>query len=364
MTGQYAFSVPGQYSQLTGILSRERRSIMRQSNAKLLAEQKPLNVIDVMTAGFEIVRKRPWTMLIPILMDVTIWLLPRIGLGDLFRPVLAEWLDTSGLSPDAAATAEQTRQMLTQVINSFNLLGLVSAGLNSTVRMPALLAFDTGDVHSPINALAYTFQLQSGILAVFVFVPLFLLALLPSALFIEWIAQGVRPLENEPRFAWAPRVAMLWLKLIGFSAILFLLLMAAGLVLLIGQMFSPPDGGVASLVAALVVVGWFWIAIYFFFTVCAMAVSNVGILEAIRRSVLIFRFHFWASLLLFGLTIFLDRGLALVWHGLAITSLGVLLGIAANAFIGTALLAASMVFYQDRMTFTERRIARARVARR
>jgi hypothetical protein len=337
---------------------------MRQPNARLLAEQKPLNVIDVLTAGFEIVRKRPWTMLIPVLMDVAIWLLPRISLADLFRPALSQLIDTSGLPPDAAANAEETRQMVTQFLNSIHLLGLVSAALNSTVRLPALLAFDNGDVHSPINALVYTVPLQSGLFAIFLFVPLFLLALLPAAFFVESIAQGVRPLENAARFAWVPRVAMLWLKLIAFSVILVLILMAAGLVLMIGQLFSPLNGDIGSFIAALVVVGWFWIAIYFFFTVSAMAVSNVGLLEAIRRSVLIFRFHFWASLALFALTLFLDRGLGLVWHGLAISSFGLLVGIAANSFIGTALLAASMVFYQDRMSFTEKRLARARVARR
>jgi hypothetical protein len=337
---------------------------MTQPSTKLLAEQKPLSVIDVLTAGFEIVRKRPWTMLIPILMDAGIWLLPRISLAELFRPALTGWFDTTGLSPDAAASAEETRQIVSQFINSFNLLGLVSAALNSTVRLPTLLAFDSGDIHSPINGLAYTFPLQSGLLALFLFVPLFLLALLPAAFFVEWVAQGVRPLENTPRFAWVTRVAMLWLKLIAFSAILAIILMAAGLVLLIGQMFSPINGDIGSFVAALVVVGWFWLAIYFFFAVSAMAVSNVSILEAIRRSVLIFRFHFWASLALFALTLFLDRGLGLVWHGLAVSSFGLLVGIAANAFIGTSLLAASMVFYQDRMSVTEKRLARARVARR
>lgn len=340
------------------------KNMMRQTNARLLAEQKPLSVIDVLTAGFEIVRKRPWTMLVPILMDILIWLLPRISLADLLRPALTEWFNTGGLSPEAAASAEETRQMVTQAVNSFNLLGLVSAALNSTVRLPTLLALDNGDIHGPINALAYTFQLQSGLLALVLFVPLFLLGLLPCAIFIEWIAQGVRPLEAAPRLAWVQRVAMLWLKLIVFAAILAGVLLAAGLVLTLGQFLAPANGDIGSFIAALVFVGWFWVAIYFFFTVSAMAVSEVGILEAIRRSVLIFRFHFWASLLLFGLTLLLYWGLSLVWHGLAVTPLGVLLGVAANAFIGTSLLAASMVFYQDRMNLTEKRLARARVARR
>ncbi len=341
---------------------------MRQSNAKLLAEQKPLNVIDVLTAGFEIVRKRPWTMLIPMLIDAGIWLLPRISLADLVRPFLSQIFDTTDLPPDVAAdvaaNAEQARQMATQFVSSLNLLGLVSAALNSTVRLPTLLAFDSGDIPKPINAFAYTFPLQSWLWALFIFIPLFLLALLPAAFYFEWLAQGVRPLENEPRFAWAPRVAALWLRLIAFSAVLVLILMGASLVLLISQPFAPLNGDIGSFVFALVFVGLIWITIYFFFTVSAMAVSNVGLLQGIRRSVLLFRYYFWASLALFALTLFLDRGLGLVWHGLAVSSLGVLVGIAANAFIGTSLLAASMVFYQDRMSFTQKRIARARVARR
>ncbi len=339
---------------------------MRQSNAKLLAEQKPLNVIDVLTAGFEIVRKRPWTMLIPMLVDAGIWLLPRISLADLIGPLLSQMPDTTGLPPDVAAdmaaNAEEARQIVTQFFSS--LLGRVSLALNLTVRLPSLLAFDSGDIHSPINAFAYTFSLQSWLWALFIFIPLFLLALLPAAFYVEWLAQGVRPLENERPFAWAPRVAALWLRLIAFSAVLVLILMGAGLVLVISQPFAPLNGDIGSFVLALVFVGLIWITVYLFFTVSAMAVSNVGLLEGIRRSVLLFRYYFWASLALFALTVFLDRGLGLVWHGLAITSLGVLVGIAANAFIGTSLLAASMVFYQDRMSFTQKRIARARVARR
>lgn len=334
--------------------------MMRQSNAKLLAEQKPLNVIDVLTAGFEIVRKRPWTILIPMLVDAGIWLLPRISLADLFRPFLSQ-IDTSGLSPDVAANAEETRQMATQLVGSLNLLGLVSAALNSTVRVPTLLAFDGGDIHSPINAFAYTFSLQSWPWAVFVFVPLFLLALLPAALYIEWLAQGVRPLENEPPFAWAPRVAALWLRFIALSALLALSLIGGFAVALV---FALINQDIGSFVLILVVVSLISITIYLFFTISAMAVSNVGLLEGIRRSVLLFRYHSWASLALFFLTVFLDRGLALVWHGLAVSSFGVLVAIAANAFIGTSLLAASMVFYQDRMSFNQKRIAHARVARR
>jgi hypothetical protein len=335
-------------------------------NAKLLAEQKPLGVIDVLTAGFEIVRKRPWTILIPILADALIWLLPRLSLSALFRPVIDEMFPTSGLPPDLVDNAKQMHDTAVQVFGSLNLLGVVSAALDSIARLPSLLSFENGDIHSPITALAYTFQLQSGLLALFLFIPLFLLGLFAAAVYVELIALGVRPLQTEPPLAWLPRTALLWLRLIVFSLALGFLVLASTAILMLAQTLTPFGADASSFVAALIAVGWFWLTIYLFFVIAAMAVSNLGLFDAIRRSILIFRLHFWASLALIALTLFLDQGLKLVWTGLLAPDfdLGILFAIIANAIIGTGLLAAAMIFYQDRMNYTERLIARARTARR
>jgi hypothetical protein len=338
---------------------------MRQTNSQLLVEQKPLGVIDVLTAGFEIVRKRPWTMLIPLLLDLSIWILPRVSLAPLFRPVLDSMFNSAGASPDVATNLDQTRQAATQFVDSVNLLGLVAAALNSVVRLPSLLALEGGDVHSPINALAYTLQLDSGWLAAFIFIPLFLLGLFVAAVYVEWIAQGVRPLESVPPLAWAPRVATLWIKLVVFSALLGLILFFGGLVLSLSQVFSGIAGDAVSFIAAVIAVGFFWMFVYFFFVVSAMAVSQVGLIEAVRRSVLLFRLHFWATIGLVILVVFLDEGLSqFLWRGFTVSQLGVIVGVLANSFIGTSLLAASMVFYQDRMNWTEKMRSRAKPARR
>ncbi len=332
-------------------------------DAKLLAEQKPLGIIDVLTAGFEIVRKRPWAVLIPVVIDALIWVLPRLSLANLMRPMLDQAFDTTGAPPDAVANAQQMREFFTQVLNLF---GLVAATLDSTVRLPSLLAFISGSTHSPINSLAYTVQLQSGLLAAFLFVPLFLLGLFAAAVYIELIAQGVRPLQNEQPLAWLPRSALLWLRLITFSLLLGFFFFGSEMIYALAAAFTPLGIDVGSFVAALVAVGWFWITIYFFFVIAAMSIGNIGLFDAIRRSVLILRLHFWASLGLVALTLFLDWGLKAVWSGLATPDfdLGILLAIILNATIGTGLLAGTMVFYQDRMIYTERLIARARAARR
>lgn len=295
--------------------------------------------------------KRPWALLIPILFDGLIWILPRLGLTQLFRPYVNQMLALAAMSSDPQ-TLQETRASLEQMVNSFNLLGLVATALNAVTRLPTLLAVDAAQVTSPVNAWAFSLQLQEPLLVILLFIPLFLLGLLGVAFYLEWIAQGARPLEAPAPGRALLRVFKLWLRLIFFALLLLAFLLLAGLALLLLQVFfgSPELVGFATL---LTTVGLFWLFIYFFFVPSAMAVSDIGLVQAIRRSTLLFRVFFWATLALVALSVFLDRGLAIVWTGFTVSAVGVVLGIVANAYIGTALLAASMVYYQDRLNVFE-----------
>lgn len=325
---------------------------MRQSNTRTVAEQKPLGVIDAVSAGLALVWRRPWTLLVPILFDTLIWILPRLSLTQLFRPYMDQIVSVTAFSSDPEAAADAARAVQ-QMVESFHVLGLVIAALNAVTRVPSLLAVDAAAVHSPINAWAYSIPLTSESLVLLLFVPVYVLGLLAVAFYLEWIAQGTRPLETPAPGAALIRVARLWLRLILFSLVLAALLFAATTALLALQLvFNSPE--IAAFATLLITVGLFWLIIYFFFVPSAAAVSDITIRDALRRSTVLFRAFFWSTLGLVALSVFLDRGLAIVWGGLTVSTVGVIIGIAANAFIGTALVAASMIYYQDRMNLFER----------
>jgi hypothetical protein len=330
---------------------------MRESNTRTVVEQKPLGVIDVVSAGLDLVRRRWWTLLFPILVDAIIWVMPRLSLTQLLRPSVDQMLQMASLSGDPQVV-EETRQTLEQLTQSFNLLNLVATALNNVARFPSLFRLDTLratmlNVPGPINALAYSQPLLSPELIVVLFVPLFLLGLLMVAVYLELIAQGVRPLERQSKSAALIRIAELWLRLIFFALLLVGMLLGAGIVMALLQAFLPSPE-LATFAALLLTIGLFWIFIYFFFVTSAMAVSGVSLRMAIRQSTLLFRVFFWSAVGLVLLSVFLDRGLAIIWDGLTVSSLGVAVAIAANAYIGTSLIAAAMVFYQDRMHALER----------
>lgn len=324
---------------------------MRQTNTRTVAEQKPLGVIDAVSAGLSLVWRRPWTLIMPILFDALIWLLPRLSLAQLLRPFQALLLGALAISADPQN--DDVRNKTIETINSLNLLGVVSGALNAVTRIPALLSVTTTEITSPITALAWSTPLESPELAVLLFVPLFLLGLLGVAIYLETIAQGVRPLEIQPVSASFLRIAKLWLNLIWFTLLIVALLLVASLaVVAVQELFNSPE--LAEFFTLLASVGIFWLLIYFFFVPGVMAVSGVGFAESMRRSTLLFRIFFWSTLALVALSVFLDQGLTIIWSGLTVSSLGVIIGVVANSFIGTALLAASMVYYQDRMNLFER----------
>ncbi len=325
---------------------------MRQTNTRTVAEQKPLGVIESVSAGLGLVWRRPWTLLVPIVLDVVLWILPRLSLAEMFRPYMRQILNVAALQTDPQV-AEGTRRSLEQAIEAFNVLGIVATMLNAVTRLPTLLAVDAADVPSPVPAWTSSIPVLEPAVFLFLFVSFFLLGLFFVALYLEWIAQGVRPLETPVAGASLLRVAKLWLRLILFAALLAGFLSGAVLVLLLlTAVFNSP--GFAGFVMLLITVGLFWVFIYFFFVPSAAAVSDIGVREALKRSTLLFRAFFWSTLGLVALSVFLDRGMAIIWDGFTVSTFGVVIGIVANAFIGTALLAASMVYYQDRLNAFER----------
>ena len=110
-----------------------------------------------------------------------------------------------------------------------------------------------------------------------------------------------------------------------------------------------PDLG--AFLSALALVIFIWVLVYLYFAADAVAVARVGVLEAMRHSVLMFRINFWQTMLLILVSFVINQGWSLLWHGLEASNIGVAFAITANAFMGSALIAAAMVFYLDRLNW-------------
>jgi hypothetical protein len=312
-------------------------------------EHKPLNIIQALSAGFDAVTRAPQVMLLPIVLDLFLWLGPRLSA----RPLIEQLLDLLKSLPqpqDAAMRAQmmQTQALLDQAGQQFNLFAWLSPTL---IGVPSMMASMLSD-KQPWAQVTTVWEVNTIPVYLVLFVLFSLLGLGLSALYWSQIAQTVlRQLPGGQ--SWLAHAGRIWWRLI------LLVLMMTALAALIGMpiffaatlaaLFSPMLG-------QFIVVMWpammLWIALYLAFSIHGLALREGGFLEAVQISLLLMRAQFLPSfgLLLLGLVIYF--GLDAVWTLPAGDSWLRAGGILGSAFIGSGLWCATAFFYLDRAAAT------------
>jgi hypothetical protein len=126
------------------------------------------------------------------------------------------------------------------------------------------------------------------------------------------------------------------------------------MVLLVIGAVSP---ALASLFGTIMIGLLAWVSFYGIFFIAALTVNSTSIWRAIWNSFNIVLRNFWATLGLFLLINLIGGGLTILWQQLSTGSWLTLVGIVGNAYIGTSLVTASLLFYRDRYTRWQELIA-------
>jgi hypothetical protein len=126
-------------------------------------------------------------------------------------------------------------------------------------------------------------------------------------------------------------------------------LLAAGIplgaILLVVSSLLPPLGYILGMVLISLVT---WVSFYGVFVVAALAVNQVSVWRAIWNSFNVVLRNYWSTLGLFLLINLIGGGLTILWQQLSTGSWLTFVGIVGNAYVGTGLVTASLIFYQDR----------------
>jgi hypothetical protein len=315
-------------------------------------EARPTGVIETLSAGYAAVNRQPWVLLLPILLNVFLWLGPHVSYSPLVGPVVTgatEWTRQMAVGQRRAVAdsptisgpeLDQARQWLiarTDDVNGFEALAWSPLGMPN---LPSLST--TSDDIAFVNGWGDGVVLLAACIG---------LGLLLGGWFYGGLAVASQNAPGGPLAA-GRRVPRGVVDVIGLVAVLLGVSVLLGLpvLLLIGftALVSPP---VAVLASLLLTAGLLFAMVHLFFSVAAIFVSGAGPLMAIQRSVGVVRRHLWPSVALILLTWLILAGMGRVWDVLASTvpsPYGVLLGILGNAYVASGLIAAGMVFYIQR----------------
>jgi hypothetical protein len=300
-----------------------------------------LGIIETLSAGFDLVRRKVWLILVPVLLDIALWLAPKLSIVTLVKGLLNNPV-LSTASPEMARSLADSTQMLQQVAESMDLGALASSGM---LGVPGLIISESPRFFGLTKRVI---EVPGGLTLIGLGAGLWLVGLLLGAFYLGLIAQQVRDeqadlgalLRNLPRY---------WLRLVGAFALilglLFCLALPVGILLAIFGLLSQ---GMASMLMGLFSFGVLWILIYLAFVPQAVLMGEDGVLKSIWHSMNVVRISFWSALGLLVLVNIITAGFMFVWDRVAVNSAGALFAIVANAFVGTGLSAGVFIFYRER----------------
>ena len=293
-------------------------------------------LITSLVRGFDSVANHVVVILPPILLDLLLWLGPHLRLKSFLQPFLEQLPSLAKSFPASFPDLATIQQAWTTFMNQFNLfvvLRTFPVGVTSllSVQMPGQTPLG-----APVSLDAGSFF---GITGWAILLALF--GWLVGSLYYYMISTvAIKP---EARSLWksikqTTLLSVIWLGL------LLVLGLPAFLLLSVITLFSPLVGEIMLFVGALLLI---WLAMPVFFSVHGIFALQLDAIRSILGSLRMVRFTLPNTGLFLLTFVLINSGLNILWNTPSQNSWWMLVGIAGHAFISTALLAGSFIYYRD-----------------
>ncbi|MCX6044878.1 MAG: hypothetical protein NT075_07175 [Chloroflexi bacterium] len=305
-----------------------------------------MGVIDSLSAGYRYLGWRLYLLVIPVLLDLLLWFTPRLSVAPLFEQAARLYADpvlTKGMPSDVIDLIQQGLMRTGQGSNLLEVL--VSSSL---LHMPSLLV-----MLGPLSG-AVIRNVAEPMTAIGLSLLFGLLGLLIGVIFIDLLAQRL-PIGAAPKpvaigdFIWA--VLRHWFKLVLFVLLSVLCVIGLSIPISISAtllMLVSPALGVFMLVSVTGLL--FVLYFYMYFVPAGLIMDNLGLRAAIVQSFRLVRANFWSTIGFFLVTYLINIGFVLIFDRLAIYQpFGTLAAILANAYIGTGMALALLIFYRTKL---------------
>ncbi len=306
-----------------------------------------MNIIDTITAGFDTVRKNPWLLLLPILLDLLLWLGPKLSIAPIvdesvvaLQEMRALMADQRELEAALSALPDLDPSMLQDTAGRLNLLGLLAWNVLGVPSVAAARLIEPSD--------ALVIEISNSCAALGLMALVLVVGLFVASFFLALVGRAVRG-DKEPLGELVRHLPQYALYIVIVMAPIFMATM-------FGMFMSVLCGPFSFLLLG----GALWLALYLYFAPEAITMSRAGPLEAIRNSMTLLRMSFWPTLGFIVLCSVITAGVSVIWQTLLTSPVGTAIAIPLNSLIGTGLTAATFIYYRDRLSLWHQLIAQAR----
>ena len=294
---------------------------------------RTLRPIDALAESGSLLNRRLWLVLLPIGIDLLIWLAPRIMLGAELVP-LAE-----GSSATLEEGADPEGASIFTIVRQSNLLSLILG-----IWVPSLGVAVSGE--GP-GATVVLNSFQELLLALVLLLPVsFLLGGTYLALIAAEVQQRALPWEIL-----LPRVLRLAKRLGGLVGIMLVVTVVPFAVASLLLSFIPILGALLLLLAAALLL---WVAFYVFFIVDSIALVRQSLPKVIRLTLDVIHANLWSSIGFFFLYWLIVFGTGILWSPILSweilsISIGRIIATIGNAYVGTWVTIALFMYVWNRL---------------
>jgi hypothetical protein len=309
----------------------------------------PPNMIASLRAGFDAIANQIVIIIIPMAIDLLLWLGPHLQVKTLVNDYLDEMAASAQInSIQTGGLLSTSMDMIRTVAARFNLLSLlrtVPVGIPSLMASRLPIGIPKGspvfiDLANPL----IVFSLAIGLLATGLIVGSFYYNLV-----VQVSINGKIDLK---------KVLKNWV----WSSLQILSLALALLILFL--VISVPSSCVISAIALIgIPLGQFafflyfgvllWLAFPLLFSAHGIFMNHNNALVSVQRSMVLTRMTLPTTSLFFLSILAISEGLDMLWRVPPETSWLTLVGVGGHAFITSALLAASFIYYRDADIWTQ-----------
>lgn len=308
-----------------------------------------MGVIESLSAGYRLVGYRIYLLVVPVALDLILWLAPRLSVETLFDRLAAFYTSvsqTGELSGDMLTLTQQAATLIEQAGRGSNLLHMLVS--SSLLHVPSLII-----TLEPV-ADAHIYDITNPVLVLGLFGGFALLSLLFGVLYLGMLARYLPIGQGEKgdslrQFVYLSGrrwlLTLLYTFLVGFA--FFAVYTPAILGISLIMLLLPALGsGLIFLLGGLTFVVYF----YLYFAIIGFVVDDLSIFDAVVRSMRLVRHNFWSTLGFIVLLNLISIGFSLLLGSVAAQQpYGTVMAIVINAYIGTGLAMSILVFYRTRL---------------
>ncbi len=298
-------------------------------------------VLKTLGEGCNLVANNVKLMLIPLAADLFLLFGPKLRIREYFQPYLSAIFSQmlSTVSKSLTAQLEPGIGLITDYVSSINLFGFIR-----TVPIGVITLFSSGSAKTPLGSSA-EIELHSILYILPVIFLMIVSGIIIGTLYFYIIARSIS--ANRERFTaniFGKQLLNTILLYIALVIVLFITLVPGSCMMTAALMTSPV---IYQIIMLLIMIFVCWLVIPLFYIPHGIFVKQLDLPAAIKNS---FQMATWSGMMTVRFILFsiiISMGLNLIWSIPEQSSWLILFSIFGHAYVSTALLTGSFIFYRE-----------------